>query len=578
VIFGATGDLAKKKLFPALYQLCLLGHLPRGLNIVGYGRSAVDLSAFIAAQTVNIKEDPRLPKGEFTARISFFAGAYDKAESFEALNTKLAEYEGGRQSNRLYFLSVPPTVFGAVSAMISEHARAPGGGFTRLMIEKPFGRDSATFQDLNELTAAHYPENELFRLDHYLGKEVILNIASLRWANQVFEPTWNAQHIESVQLLFKEDLGTGGRGGYFDGFGIVRDIIQNHLLQAFMWLAMEPPTSMTGEAITACKVELLTHVSSLELDAAQVFLGQFGKHGDELGYLDDPTVPAGSKCPTFASMVLSVDTPRWRGVPFLFTAGKGMDERVCELRVRFKPQPSNKMMGVDSRNELVMRVQPDEAIYMLTVAKEPGITAEQHRKPVVMDMSYAAQFPHAYVGDAYERMFLNAARGDQALFVSAAELVEAWRIFTPLLHQIDETKPQPVVHPFGAMPAGYAEWAKQRGVELRPTWDEFIVSNGDKVDEMKKVFSELEKDGSGTLDANGVTELAKRFFDGREPTRKRVSRIFRAFDADGDGKVSLDEMLQGAESMHRAFHESHALHCDSLLETLDEESGRSQKM
>ena len=580
VVFGATGDLAKKKLFPALYQLCLLGHMPRTLSIVGYGRAAVDLPAFVEKQCVNIKEDPRLPKKDFTDRISFHAGGYDAAESYTRLDAEIRAYEAGAPGNRLFFLSVPPTVFGAVSAMISQHARAAEGGFTRLMIEKPFGRDAETFEELNALTAAHYPERQLFRLDHYLGKEVILNIASLRWANQIFEATWNAQHIESVQLLFKEDLGTGGRGGYFDTFGIIRDIMQNHLLQAFMWLAMEPPTSMTGDAITAAKCELLSQVKTLSLDPSELFLGQFGarscKDSAEPGYLDDPTVPAGSKCATFASFVLSVDSARWRGVPFLFTAGKGMDERVCELRVRFKQQPQNKMMGVDTHNELVMRVQPDESIYMLTVAKEPGITAEQMRKPVVMDMSYAAQFPDAYVGDAYERMFLNAARGDQSLFVSAAELVEAWRIFTPLLHAIDDKKPQPVVHPFGALPDGYTAWAKQRGVEIRPTWQEYVVAQGDQVDEMKRVFNELDKDGTGKLSRDEMTELAKRFFDGRTPTKGRVSKIFSHFDADGDGLISLDEMIEGAQSMYRAFHPSHETSHDHLLDPVKEEGTSSR--
>jgi glucose-6-phosphate 1-dehydrogenase len=231
IIFGATGDLARKKLFPALYQLVLLGHLPRHVNVVGYGRSAVDLPAFIEKQCVNIKENSKLPKAEFTARISFHAGGYDAPESYERLAASMAAYEGGKPGNRLFFLSVPPTIFGIVAEMISTKARAVDGGYTRLMIEKPFGRDSATFASLDELTAKHFEEKQLFRLDHYLGKEVILNIATLRWANQVFEPTWSAKYIESVQLTFKENLGTGGRGGYFDGFGIIRDIIQNHLLQ-----------------------------------------------------------------------------------------------------------------------------------------------------------------------------------------------------------------------------------------------------------------------------------------------------------------------------------------------------------
>ena len=474
------------------------------------------------------------------------------------------------------------------------------------MIEKPFGRDSETFEELNQLTASHFDERQLYRLDHYLGKEVVLNIASLRWANQLFEPTWNAQYIESVQLTFKEDLGTGGRGGYFDGFGIIRDIIQNHLLQAFMWLAMEPPSAMVASEIVAKKVELLSAVRALSLDEPNTaFLGQFGKLDDDHpGYLDDPTVPPGSTCPTFAATVLRVDNDRWRGVPFLFTAAKGMDERICEIRVRCeltrpeggrggrllqgirqqgsRQQPSSASPGPSSASAGRLAAAQVQAVgderddggapaerarapraagrgllYMITMAKEPGITAEQARtpvvmgvapeastktppppppppspppdlprahlarrqvrKPVVMDMTYAAQFRNAYVGDAYERMFLNCARGDQSLFVSAAELVEAWRIFTPLLHQIDERKPQPVVHPFGIMPEGYASWAKANGIELRSTWHEFVAANGDHIDEMQKIFRELDVDGSNTLDLGEISELARR--------RRRVTAV-----------------------------------------------------
>jgi hypothetical protein len=233
-----------------------------------------------------------------------------------------------------------------------------------------------------------------------------------------------------------------------------------------------------------------------------------------------------------------------------------MDERVCEVRVRYKEQRTNQMMGAGlQQNELVMRIQPDESIYMITVAKEPGITAEQVRKPAVMDMSYAAQFKGAYVGDAYERMFLNCARGDQALFVSSAELVEAWRIFTPLLHQIDERKPQPVVHPFGVLPAGYAAWAKASGIEIRATWHEYIAQNGSHVEELRKVFDELDVDKSGTLDVSEVTELARRFFDGRQPTAVRVKRIFRELGIEGDS-LSFDQLLAGAQSLSRSFQQT----------------------
>jgi len=555
VIFGATGDLAKKKLFPALYQLCLLDHFPRNLNIVGYGRSAVDLPKFIEKQCVNIKEDSRLSKAAFTERICFHAGGYDDPQSYARLDADIKKFEADFTSsgNRIFFMSVPPTIFGIVAEMIKAKASAVQGGFTRVMIEKPFGRDSETFAELDQLTATRFKSTQLFRLDHYLGKEVILNIATLRWGNQIFGPIWTSRYIESVQLTFKEDLGTGGRGGYFDGFGIIRDIIQNHLLQAFMWLAMEPPASMTAPDIVKAKVDLLSKVKTLSLNPKTVLLGQFTASCSEKGYLDDETVPKGSKCPTFASVVLKVDNRRWRGVPFLFTAGKGMEERVCELRVRFKKQAVNKMMGVDTNNELVLRVQPDESLYMLTVAKEPGITAEQIRKPVVMDMNYTSQFEGLYIGDAYERMFLNTARGDQSLFVSAPELVEAWRIFTPLLQQIDEEKPEPVLHAFGVSPSGYADFAASNGVIIRPTWHEYVALHAQDIDQMKKVFAELDKDNNGCLDYSEVVVLAKHFFDGREPTKGRIEQIFKDLDANGDGKVTFDELVQGAQRMQRCF-------------------------
>lgn len=501
VIFGATGDLARKKLFPALYKLCLEGRLPRNLQIVGYGRSQVDMDAFVAKQCVNVTNHPEYTKAEFVRLITFHAGGYDASSSYEELSKKLSNYEDAHPSNlpgnRIFFLSVPPTVFGTVAEMISSHARAPDGGFTRLMIEKPFGRDSATFEELNRLTARHFDETQLFRIDHYLGKEVILNISTLRWANACWEPLMSAQHIESIQITFKENIGTEGRGGYFDGFGIVRDIVQNHLLQAFMFLAMEPPEDMSAAAITAAKVELLRSVGTLTLHAdesqdgasadpsaapgwtparSHVFLGQFGPSGGNRGYLDDETVPRGSRCPTFAACVLRVDNERWRGVPFLLSAGKGLDERLCELRIRFRPQAYNvQLFGAAARNELVMRVQPDEALYMVACAKAPGISAglatEERRTPVAMGLRYATQFGDGrpfVSGDAYERMLLNAARGEQGLSVSSAELVEAWRIFTPLLHQIDAERPQPVLHPFGQLPDGYVEWAAAFGIDVPP--------------------------------------------------------------------------------------------------------------
>jgi glucose-6-phosphate 1-dehydrogenase len=588
VLFGATGDLARKKLFPAIYQLCVLGLFPRDLNLVAFGRKRPsDWQAFLRKQLAACTEDDRFNLEDFSRQISFCEGGYDAPDAFVSLGAQMSGHERGEVGNRLFFLAVPPGVFGSISALASTYCRPREGGFFRVMIEKPFGRDLPTFQQLHATTAAHLAEKELFRVDHYLAKEVVLNIATLRWCNQLFEPTWSNQYIESVQITFKEDLGTGGRGGFFDREGIIRDVVQSHLLQAFMWLAMEPPASMSAEAIVQAKLDLLRCVPSLALGPHSAFLAQYGPGGSgEPGYLEDETVPPGSRCPTFASLVLRVENARWRGVPFLFTAGKGMDERVCELRVRYKPNRLSQLMSAGARgeaaaggggvgsvgsvgggiggggggggdeatcNELVMRVQPDEALYMLTVAKEPGLTTEQVRKQVVMDMTYAQQFADAYVGDAYERVLLAAGRGDHSLFVSAAELAESWRIFTPLLHTIEQRQPPPVVHPFGLLPQGFVAWAARLGVTIHPTWKEFVVTHAELIDEIVRVFSEMDTDNSGGLEANEVAVLAKRFFDGREPTPERITALFKGFDLNDDGKITLDEIIAGAQKLHRAF-------------------------
>jgi len=572
VVFGATGDLAKKKLFPALYQLMLFGHFPPHVNIVAYGRKAVDMDAFLAKQCSNCKFKDGVPKEKFFGRISFHAGAYDQPEAFVELDQKLKQYEAGKPGNRLYFLSIPPTIFGDVCKCIGEKSRAVKGGFTHLIIEKPFGRDSATFDTLNKTTSSLFKETELYRIDHYLGKEVVLNLTTMRWANQIFESSWSNKCISSVEITFKEDLGTGGRGGYFDGFGIIRDIMQNHLLQVFMLLAMEPPPSMSTAGIINSKVQLLRAVETLDL-AKGVFLGQFTKNSwcvngethAELGYLDDDTVPKGSKCPTFAAVVLRVNNDRWRGVPFLMKAGKGADERLCEVRVHYKPQPHNRLFGMSESNgqaggtnELVMRVQPDEALFLKTQSKLPGL--EQITRDTVMEMNYKSEFANSYVGDAYERMFLNAAKADGSLFVSAAELVEAWRIFTPLLHQIEEQKPDVVLYPFGVhLPPGFADWSeKYAGVVQGDNWKDFLAHHAEEADELEKKFRELDKKGTGKVHMSELMPEAQERAK-RDSTRSSMPDINKkviqltANAADKDGMIDLQQYLKSAAILKRTI-------------------------
>jgi len=469
VIFGATGDLAKKKLFPALYEL-LYGCpdaplLPRLTQIVGYGRAQMELGAFVAKQCANVTGPHR---DEFVSRISYAQGQYDQEADFARLNRQLLGLEadsGAERCSRLFFLSVPPTVFGQVCDMVHRQARAVSG-FTRLIIEKPFGRDSRTFAELNDCTSRLFREDQLYRIDHYLAKEKVLNLVAFRFANQLYEPLWNRKHIAQVQIIFKEDIGTDGRGGYFDGFGIIRDIMQNHLLQVFLWLAMEAPEGLDAPSIAKEKLRLLAATRTLEMK--DCFLGQYAAGAGQPGYLDDETVPAGSRCPTYAAAVLNVDNDRWRGVPFIMRAGKALNERLAEVRVTFKKQTYNSLLPGEP-NELVLRIQPDEGVYLRCINKQPGWSQAQ-TVPVHMKMSYRDAFPVSYSAGAYERMLLNAAKGEQSLFVGAEELVEAWRVFTPLLDEIDSSRPQPVLYPFGSvMPEGLKDFAQARGVDVEDT-------------------------------------------------------------------------------------------------------------
>jgi glucose-6-phosphate 1-dehydrogenase len=471
IIFGATGDLAKRKLFPALYQLMYACPdaplLPVMTRIVGYGRSAMKLEDFIGKQCGLVQGSNR---SDFLKQVSYFQGKYDVEEDFGKLHAALLELEGSSgTANRLFFLSIPPTAFACVCKNIHLQACA-ANGLTRVIIEKPFGRDSRTFAELNSTTSGIFREDQIFRIDHYLAKENVLNLLVARFANQIYEPLLNRHQVAQVEIVWKEDIGTEGRGGYFNEFGIIRDMMQNHLLQIFQWLAMEPPERLHAEHIAKEKRRLLHAVRTLSLE--DCFLGQYGpgdrkdKNGDvhaEVGYLEDSTVPAGSRCPTFAAVALTVENERWRGVPFLMRAGKALNERLAEVVITFKRQDYNSLVPSEP-NQLVFRIQPDEGIFFKCINKRPG-WKQTNTAPVQMDMSYDRAFPGSYNAGAYERMLLNASTGDQSLFVGSEELVEAWRIFTPLLDEIDAKQPLPVRYPFGARaPDGFANFCRARGI------------------------------------------------------------------------------------------------------------------
>ena len=462
-VVGASGDLAKKKTYPSLFDLFRHSFLPENVTICGFARSSKTDDEFRAHLSPFLKnavsEDQ---KQEFLSKCIYRNGSYDSADDVAEVFVELKQLEdaAGGIANRLFYFAIPPTVFVPIGTSLKNAVIGPSEaegfpGWNRLIIEKPFGKDSESFEELGNAMSALYSEDHIYRIDHYLGKEMVNNLTVLRFGNAILEPLWNNTHIASVQITFKENFGTKGRGGYFDGYGIIRDIIQNHLLQVLSIVAMEPPVAVTGENysnhVRNEKVKVLECIAPAELE--DCVMGQYlaAKDGSETSYVGDPTVPNDSVTPTFAAMVLKINNPRWEGVPFVLKAGKALNERRCDIRIQFKQPPGSGAMfgGIDvPRNELVMRLQPDEAVYMKLNVKEPGLQTA----PVTtdLDLTYKSSFPDAVLFDAYTRLMLDTLRGSQAAFVRDDELRAAWKIFTPVLHRIEREKIKPIKYEFGS--------------------------------------------------------------------------------------------------------------------------------
>jgi len=335
-----------------------------------------------------------------------------------------------------------------------------------VIVEKPFGRDSESSRELGRGLARHLAEDQIYRIDHYLGKELIENLTVLRFSNRVFEPLWSRQYIRNVQIIFSEDFGTQGRGGYFDQYGIIRDVIQNHLLQILALFAMEQPVSLDAEDIRNEKVKVLRSMKVVSPD--DVVLGQYKARGKQPGYLDDPTVPQGSLTPTFAAVAMFINNSRWEGVPFLMKAGKALHKRYAEVRVQFWGVPGNlyrDKQGSDpdaACNELVIRIQPKEAIYLKINNKVPGLglRLDQTR----LDLQYQDTYQHE-LPDAYERLLLDVVNGDKRLFIRYDELEAAWGLYTPVLHELEVAGVAPELYPYGSRgPLGAHYLAAKYGV------------------------------------------------------------------------------------------------------------------
>jgi glucose-6-phosphate 1-dehydrogenase len=442
IVLGASGDLAKKKTFPAIFNLYKQGFLPDEMHVFGYARSNMTneelhekLLRYLKAERTDPTTNPEDVRKQFLNKITYTHGAYDADEGFIKLNEEILrlEREGSVDNSptrRLFYLALPPSVYPLVSKQIRKHCMNQRG-WTRVIVEKPFGKDLESSEVLSSELGSLFTEDQLYRIDHYLGKELVQNLLVMRFANRFFVPIWNRDNIANVQIVFKEDFGTQGRGGYFDEYGIIRDIIQNHLVQVLCLVAMEKPVSLSPEHVRDEKVKVLQCIEPINEE--EVVIGQYE------GYKDDPTVPNDSVTPTFASLVLRINNERWDGVPFIMKAGKSLDTRKAEIRVQFKDVPGDifkcKKQG---RNEFVMRLQPKEAMYMKLTVKEPGLDMRATQSE--LDMSYHQRYQDIVIPEAYERLLLDTIRGDQQHFVRRDELRVAWEIFTPLLHRIDAGK------------------------------------------------------------------------------------------------------------------------------------------
>ncbi|KAG0213246.1 Glucose-6-phosphate 1-dehydrogenase [Mortierella sp. GBA30] len=464
VVLGASGDLATKKTFPALFGLFKNQYLDQKTHIIGYARTKMDRPKFENQVSKHIKiktEEDKSVLTQFLRQCSYLDGQYDRDDDFQALERSIKEIEkSSNASARLFYMALPPSVFIPVASGLKKHNYKEGVPI-RLIVEKPFGMDLESSRKLAKDLGALFTEDEIYRIDHYLGKEMVKNLMILRFANVIFGSVWNRYCIDNVQITFKEKIGTEGRGGYFDEFGIIRDVMQNHLLQILTLIAMEAPVSLRAEDVRDEKVRVLRFIPPIIKD--DILLGQYTKSedGKEPGYLDDKTVPKGSKTPTYAAATLYIHNERWSGVPFILKCGKALDQQKTEIRIQFKDVTGNLLSNL-SRNEIVIRVQPNEAVYVKMMNKEPGLGM----KTVIsdLDLSYSSRFDNSVIPEAYESLILDCVKGDHSNFVRDDELDAAWKIFTPILKTIDRGEIEPTPYAFGSRgPKGVTEFVAKYG-------------------------------------------------------------------------------------------------------------------
>jgi glucose-6-phosphate 1-dehydrogenase len=477
VIFGASGDLTSRKLIPAFFNLAQKGRLPPETRILGTSRTLFSDEAFrdhLADKTKYMFTGVGEPFDatrwtEFAQRIHYVSADATQPDGLRPVMDWFTAHEGPGGGRRLYYLSVAPEIYPDLASRLGEAGlNQELGGFRRLVIEKPFGHDQASAVALNTALHRHWREDQLYRIDHYLGKDTVQNILVFRFANTLFEPLWNFQYIDHVQITVAEKVTVGRRGAYYDSSGVLRDMIQNHLLQILTMVAMEDPTRYTADNLRNEKMKVLSAIAVRPPSAAgrSVVVGQYA------GYRAEPGVAPNSRTPTFAALRLDVENRRWRGVPFYLRSGKGLKSRYSEVMIQFRC-PSHLMFPlppgeVIKCNRITIVIQPNEGIHLNFQTKVPDVDGVR-LQPRDLAFDYKSAYHDKVLPEAYERLLLDAIQGDAALFMRADEIERAWEIMDPIIAATEHPDGPPLEeYPIGS--EGPACAAKLLDADGR-TWD-----------------------------------------------------------------------------------------------------------
>ena len=456
-IFGASGDLTKRKLLPAIYNLVQAGLAPQAFSVTGFARNPFTADEFRKELTDAVADSDEIRVRDadvlkdLSERVDYVPGDFHNLADYQKLKTKLDELDDRYHTcgNRIFYLATPASLYGDITAKLHESGLLQPvmpQSFVRMIVEKPFGRDLASAKQLNSELLTYLGENQIYRIDHYLGKETVQNILVLRFANGIFEPTWNRRYVDSVQITIAESLGIEGRANFYEETGVMRDVIQNHALQLMSLVAMEPPTSFDARDFRDEKIRVIEAIRPIEpSDVAQFAVrGQYGPGsvGGErvVGYRQEPGVASDSMTPTFAALRLVIDNWRWAGVPFYIRSGKRMPKRVTEIAMQFKEAPHlpfrKAQVETPEGNVLSLEIQPDEGIALKFNAKVPG--PSMRIRAVEMDFGYGETFG-AEDASPYERLILDCMKGDQTLFDRADGVEAAWALVDPVLSQWAQT-------------------------------------------------------------------------------------------------------------------------------------------